>query len=148
MHRPLGVTLSAVLYIYEAGISLLSALATFLMAVAGATPKDLTGLTGVLMGMGEVGGAIFLVLTTLSVVIGIGLLKLRNWARLGTIGLSVLNALGLVYGLAGSLLRGQFIALGANLIFLALYTVVLWYMFRPHVVQMFAATSNHPSSTG
>jgi len=147
MHRPLGVTLGALLYFYGAGISLLSALATFLMAVAGATPKDVTGLTGLLMGLGEIGGAIFLVLTTLSVVVAVGLLKLRNWARIGTIALSGLNALGLLYGFVGSLLRGQTIALIANLIFLALYVMVLRYMFRPHVVQLFAAANTAPPTT-
>jgi hypothetical protein len=147
MRRPLGVTLAAVLYIYEAGISLLSALATFLMAVAGATPRDLTGLTGILMGMGEIGGAMFLVLTLLSIVVGIGLLKLRNWGRLGTIALSGLNALGLLYGVVGTLQRGQGIALAANLVFLALYTVVLWYMFRPRIVQLFQGAGDASSDT-
>lgn len=147
MHRPSGVTLAAIFYIYWACISLVGALATFLMAVTGATSKDLTGATGFLIGLKEIGGVIFLVLAALSLVIGVGLLKLRSWARLGTIVLSGLNALGLLYGVVGSLLRRHIPALLADLIFLALYALVLWYMFRPHVTRAFTTADTVAHTT-
>ena len=138
MQRPSGVTLAAALYVYAACINLLGALATLLMAVTGATPQGLTGATGFLIGLKEIGGVIFFVLSALSLAIGVGLLKLRNWARMGAIALSGLNALGLLYGLVGSLLRFHVLTLVVNLILLALFAWVLWYMFRPHVARLFA----------
>lgn len=144
MERPTGVTILAVLNFLGALLCVLGALLFFLgLGLMGAGAKATgagTGPAAMLMGLGALGGVVFLVFAALAVVVGIGLLKLRNWARILTI---VLTSLSLVLGLLGlvtTLLHFVLFTFVFQLIFLGIYAWILWYMFQAHVKQAFGVT--------
>jgi hypothetical protein len=85
-------------------------------------------------------GVVFLGIAVLYAVIGVGFLKLQNWARILVIVLSalgvLLNGLGILTGLVHLhplLAVWRLISLGINL-WIALY------LLKPHVKQAFGAT--------
>ena len=85
-------------------------------------------------------GAIFLVLALLELAIGIGFIKLQNWARVVAI---VFTGIGVLFGVLGmfSLLAHVMVfALMIRFIVLALQIWILVYLFKPHVKQAFGAT--------
>jgi hypothetical protein len=89
---------------------------------------------------GAVVGAIFLVLALLELAIGIGFIKLQNWARVVAI---VFTGIGVLFGVLGmfSLLAHVMVfALMIRFIVLALQIWILVYLFKPHVKQAFGAT--------
>jgi len=144
MERPTGVTILAVLNFVGALLCVLGALLFFLgLGLAGAGAKTTgagTGGMALLMGLGAVGGVIILIFGAIAVLVGVGLWKLRNWARILTIVLTALSLLFAVLGLLTSLLHFQLFALVFRLVFVAIYALILWYMFQPHVKQAFGAT--------
>lgn len=79
----------------------------------------------------------FLLFAVFFVWFGIGLWKLRNWARQVTIGLMILRLLFLAPGLAIGLLRSDLVGVGLELLFAAVYAWILWYLYQPHVKQLF-----------
>lgn len=141
MDRPFGVTVVAILCFVGAGIGMLGALWVFL------TAKHSTGRAGSVIAVVAITGLYTLAVAALSVVTGVGLLKLRNWARRLTVAFSWLSVAGLLLGVGGSLLRGQIFRLMVDLIFLALFTWVIWYMFRPYVARAFGTKQEVPRIT-
>ncbi|MGB8474676.1 MAG: hypothetical protein WCE61_11390 [Candidatus Acidiferrum sp.] len=141
MERPTGVTILAVLYFLGAvcvvllgilsivGGSLLSGLAH-----AGGPASALFAMGGVVI------GAILLVLGVLDLAIGIGFIKLQNWARVVAI---ILTGIAVLFGLLGLvtlLAHFMMITLVFRLIILAIEIWILVYLFKPHVKQAFGAT--------
>src|SRR5580693_5057648 len=104
MQRPTGVTIIAVLdFIGAAGLLILGLLAFACGSLlagffnAAATANGGTGAapaSGLAAGIGIFIGAIFLAFAIFAIFVAIGLLKLKNWARVTTIVLSVLGLLG------------------------------------------------------
>jgi len=89
---------------------------------------------------GAVVGGIFLVLAVLDLAIGIGFIKLQNWARVVAI---ILIGIGVLFGLlnmATMLAHFVMFVLVVRLIFLAIEIWILVYLFKPHVKQAFGAT--------
>ncbi len=81
-----------------------------------------------------------LVFAAIAAVIGFGLWKLQNWARIVTI---VFSGLGIVSGLLGfltMLLHFSLVGLLFRMIGLGINGLILWYMLQPHVKQAFGAT--------
>jgi len=144
MDRPTGVTIVAMLNFLGALFCVLGGLLLFVgLGVAGAAAQTRRGGTGVmalLMGMGALGGVVCLVAAALSVIIGIGLWKLRNWARVLTIVFTALGLLFCVFGILTGLLHFHLVLVVFRLVFMAIYVLILWYMFQPHVKQAFGAT--------
>jgi len=100
MQRPTGVTILAVLAFIGAGLSVLVAIGAFLggavMSSMMANPRF-----GMLAGVGAVIVGVFLLgIAVMDVVIGFGLWKLQNWARILTIVLSVLDLIHVPFGTA------------------------------------------------
>ncbi len=122
MERPTGVTILAILNFLWAGLHALLAVLFFFIGAEDAAV-----------------GVVALILAAIGLAIGIGLWKLRNWARIVTIvlvglslPLSVLLLLGLLIGFElGSLIF--------QAIFVALYAWIIWYLFQPHVKDAFGA---------
>jgi hypothetical protein len=139
MERPTGVTILAVLAFIGAGFLVLGALA-FIFGGAMLAGLSQAGGGALLGGLGMFAAVIFLAIAALYVVTGIGLLGLKNWARVVTI---VLIALGLVsgaFGLVSSLTHFSIGLLLWRACIIALDVWILVYLFKPHVKQAFGAT--------
>lgn len=150
MDRPTGITILAILGflfgLLMAGLAALmfvggAFLGTMLGAAAaeGGEAAAGAGMAGMLVGFGAVIGGVMLVFAILYFAVGYGLWKLKNWARWITIILSGLGAVLGVLGLLGSLLAFEIISLVFQLVFLAIYAWILWYMFQSHVKEAFDA---------
>ena len=84
-------------------------------------------------------GGMFLVIAVLDLAIGIGFIKLQNWARIVAI---ILIGIGVLFGLIGLLsmfVHLMIFALVFRVIFLAIEIWILVYLFKPHVKQAFGA---------
>jgi hypothetical protein len=143
MERPTGVTVIAVLDFIGAGLVALVAIGLIALGGVLTTAMSSTPLAA-LTGAGAVIVAVIcLGFAALGIVIGIGMLKLRNWARIVTIVLTGLGLLGGVLGLLGltAMHTGSFAgALVRQLITIAIDVWILWYLFQAHVKQAFGAT--------
>src|SRR3990167_7256787 len=140
MDRPTGVTILAVLNFIGAAFYILLALGFMLgMGLLGgmmgqAGGEGSAGAMGMLMGLGVVAGVILLIFALIAILLGWGMWKLKNWARIITI---VLCALGALAGVAIAAMAGQMISAGFNLVFLLIYAWIIWYLLRPHVKEAF-----------
>jgi hypothetical protein len=141
MQRPTGVTILAVLAFVGAGLLVLAALAMFL---GGAIVSNMSAYpqVGMMAGIGSaILGVIVLGFAALDVLMGVGLWKLQNWARILTIVLSGLALLGSVLSILSPFAHIHvFLFLIRPLILAAIYAWILMYLFKPHVKQAFGAT--------
>jgi hypothetical protein len=96
--------------------------------------------SAILAAGGAVVGAIFLVLALLELAIGIGFIKLQNWARVVAIVFTGIAVLFGVLGMFSLLAHVMVFALMIRFIVLALQIWILVYLFKPHVKQAFGAT--------
>jgi hypothetical protein len=134
MQRPGGVTLIVVLDFVSAAICLLVALAGFVGGsfLAGVLSQATPGLSdSVAAGGGIILGIAFLIGALIFGLMGFGLIKLQNWARILTIVLTI-------FGSVGNLVRfGVHGVVFVQAIFLVYYIWVVWYLFQPHVKAVF-----------
>ena len=139
MPRPAGVTILAILAIVGgASVALLG-----LLVIAGAAfiaSLDFTGMP-LLAGIGAVGGVLLILFGAIYIVVGVGLLKLANWARLMTMALA---ATSLVFAfLAGGLVYFPFWAFALRrFITAAIDVLILWYLSQPRIKQAFSPVSS------
>ena len=144
MERPTGVTILAILNFLGAGLYALLAVLFFLIGAGGAASGVLDemggGAAAFLLGLGAAVGVILLIFAAIGLAIGIGMWKLRNWARIVTIVLVGLSLLLGVLGLLGSLISFELGSLIFQAIFVALYAWIIWYLFQPHVKQAFGVS--------
>jgi hypothetical protein len=141
MERPTGVTVLAVLYFIGAvflglgGLGFLvggSALAA--MAKSGGPGSALFAAGGAII------GGFFLVFAILDLALGIGFIKLQNWARVLAI---VLTGIGVLFGLLGLLsvaMHMMVFQMAFQVIVLAVEVWIVVYLFKPHVKEAFGAT--------
>ena len=86
MKRPTGVIAVAVLTFFGAAILALGSFSFFFVAVMATTDGDAGGrVSAALTGMGIAGGFSLLVLAGVAISLAIGVLKLREWARIVSI---------------------------------------------------------------
>jgi hypothetical protein len=136
-----GVTILAVLYFI--GAAFLGCGGLFFIVGGAALGHVLQSggpATALFAAGGAVVGVFMFVLAILDVALGIGFLKLQNWARVVAI---VLIGIGTAFGLLGMLvlmLHFMIFALIIRVIVLAIQIWILIYLFRPHVKQAFGAT--------
>jgi hypothetical protein len=131
MNRPQGVTVIAVLYFVGAAFFGLLGLAFLLGGgmMAAAIARE-TGISAaVIGGLGIVGFIAMLCLAGIDVLIGWGLLSLKEWARIVAIVFAALSAIGGFF----SLFRFSFF----GLIRLAISGWMIWYLLQPQVVAAF-----------
>ena len=159
MKRPLALSILAVLYWLEAASLVLFGLVLWLWVwlagqgvdPAADMPAEAAELMHLLLKMAEEGAlpvlvGLFLLFAVLFVWFGIGLWKLRNWARQVTIGLMILRLLFLAPGLVIGLLRSDLLGLGLQLLFAAVYGWILWYLYQPGVKQLFLPAPPPPTN--
>jgi hypothetical protein len=141
MERPTGVTILAVLYFIGTAILGICGL---LFIVGGSMLSGLAQSGGpgsaIFAAGGAVVGAVFFVLALLELAIGIGFIKLQNWARVVAIVFTGIAILFGVLGMFGMLAHVMVFALMIRLITLAIQIWILVYLFKPHVKQAFGAT--------
>jgi hypothetical protein len=140
MGRPTGVTIIAVLDFIGAGFCVLAGLgmmlgggfiATMMSQQSGAAGAGLMG------AIGAAAGIFFLICAAIAGLLGWGLLKLKEWARIVTIIFAALGALGAVLGLFAVL--GHFVVIGIfwALVRLAINGLIIWYLLQPQVKAAF-----------
>jgi len=139
MGRPTGVTIIAVLDFIGAAVCVLVGLAMMLGGgfVASMLSQQQGGAAGVLAAIGAAAGVFLLVCAAVAVLLGWGLLKLKEWARIVTIILAGLGALGALIGLAGVMGHFAAIAVVFVLVRLAINGLIIWYLLQPHVKAAF-----------
>jgi len=94
VRRPFGVTIIAILTFFAAAVLALGAVALFFVAVMGMTGSDSGDPASVaIAGMGVAGGFLLLVLAGVAACLAIGVLQLREWARIVSIA-SIAAAIG------------------------------------------------------
>lgn len=141
MERPTGVTILAVLYFLGAGFVGLCGL---LFIVGGSMLSGMArsgGPGSALFAMGgAVVGGMFLVIAVLDLILGIGFIKLQNWARVVAIVFTAIGVLFGAFGLVGMVAHLVLFQLVYQLIVLGIEIWILVYLFKPHVKQAFGAT--------
>ena len=141
MGRPLGVTILGVGMIL-AGLGFgVAAISIFLAGSTGATaaaPEN-GAMATALAALGAAGGIIFLLFGAVHVILAIAVFQLRNLARILTIFLFVLIAVGACLGLFATLLSYSRVGLLWNVSILLLDLLALWYLLRPATKEAFRA---------
>jgi hypothetical protein len=151
MNRPTGVTLIAVLCFIGGAFAALAGLGMVAGGGMLATMMSQQGqsagpLAGIMAGLGAALGIVFLVIAAVDIVLGVGLIKLKEWARMATI---VLTAIGAALGALGLLtLLAHFILFAAIIraCVLALQIWIIMYLLKPEVKAAFQGTQAHGAS--
>ena len=139
MGRPTGVTVIAVLDFIGAGFCVLLGLGMMLGGgfIASMMSQQQRAGAGILAAVGAAAGVVILICAVLAIVLGWGLLKLKEWARIVTI---VFAAIGAVFGLLGLFtLLAHIAVIGIfwALCRLAINVWIIWYLLQPHVKAAF-----------
>jgi uncharacterized membrane protein (DUF2068 family) len=87
--------------------------------------------------MGAAAAIFFFVIAGLDLLVGIGLWKLKNWARLITVVLTALGAVFQLFGLIGTLSHFNAFAFVVSLVILAIEVLIIWYLLRADVKAAF-----------
>lgn len=145
MKRPAGVTIFAVLTFCTAAILAVGSAAFFIVAVMGMTGADSGDpVSAAIAGMGVAGGFSLLVLAGVAVCLAIGVLDLREWARIVSIG-SIAVGMGCTI-LSFGIFRGYVLlpvvpSLVCRLLLMATAVWMLAYLVRPQVKRAFCLVS-------
>jgi hypothetical protein len=152
MGRPTGVTVIAVLYFLGTGICLLVGIGVIagggmfaeLIKNSGGENSGLGA--GVMAAVGAVLGIFLLAFGVLDLIVGIGLVKLKNWARIIALVLSGLDVLLALPGLALALLHFNLITLMFRLVLVAINGWIIWYLIQPNVTAAFQGRTTAASA--
>lgn len=142
MGRPVGVTILAVLDFLGAVLCVLGGIGMMVGGGFMATLINQQGSqgagagAGILAALGAALGVFLLICAAIGVLVGWGLWKLKNWARIVTIVFAVLGVLGALLGLATAFIHfSMFVLLIA--IRIAICGLIIWYLLRPDVSAAF-----------
>jgi len=152
MVRPTGVTVIAILCFIGAALAGLGGIG---MIVGGGFVATImnqqgqagsAGLASMMAGLGAALGIFFLIIAAVDVALAIGLLNLKEWARIVTIVLTGLGAaLGLL-GLLGGFIHFVLFASLFRLCILAIQGLIIWYLLKPEVKAAFQAPQARAAS--
>jgi hypothetical protein len=143
--RTTGVTAVAVLTFFGAAIFALGSFAFFFVAVMAMTGGDAGERVSVaLTGMGVAGGILLLVLAGLATSLAIGVLKLREWARIvsiasigGGIALAVLS----LFAFRRYVVIPVVPSIACHLVVMVVAGCMAQYLSRNRVKQLFSAST-------
>lgn len=143
MNRPTGVTVIAILDFLGAGLCILGGLGMMLGGGFIATLINQqggqagAGAAGILAGIGVMVGVFCLIIAAVEIILAVGLLKLKEWARIVTIVLTaIFGALGLL-GLLGSFIHFSLFATVIRICVLAIQAFIIMYLLKPEVKAAF-----------
>jgi hypothetical protein len=143
MNKPAGVIVIAILYFLGAALCLIFGLlfiagggflATILkqQGEAGAS-----GLASILAGLGAVIGVVFVVFCAIDVLVGWGLLTLKNWARIVAIVFSIIGLCFQAFSLMRALTHLGIPHLIIPVVVIAIHGLIIWYLLKPEVKAAF-----------
>jgi hypothetical protein len=139
--RPTGIIIIAVLTFLAAAVLALGSIVFFVVAVMSLTGGDAADpASAAIAGMGVAGGFSLLVLAGVATGLAIGVLKLREWARIvsiGAIAVGIACAICSVFAFAGYPVIPVVPMVGVHLILLATGAWMLSYLVRPRVKLVF-----------
>jgi hypothetical protein len=143
--RPIGVTIIAVLTFFGAAILALGAFGFFFVAAMGLTGADDADTASVaIAGMGIAGGFSLLVLAGVAVCLAIGVLQLREWARVVSV-VSIATGIGCTILSLFAFRRYVVIpAVPSIYCHLLIVTTAVWmlaYLLLPRVKQVFGTVA-------
>ena len=145
MIRPLGVTIIAILTFLGAAILAFGALIFLFVGTVGMTGADAGEPFSVaIAGMGAAGGFSLLVLAGVAVSVAIGVLKLREWARIVSIasfGLGIVGTTVSLFSVMGYLVIPAIPMILGHLLEMAAAVWMLSYLLRPTMKQAFSAVT-------
>jgi len=143
-YRPTGLTLTVIYFFLIGAFKVLWALRVLFIPL----PDPLANLT-------ITAGLLILAFAALHIAIGWGLWEMREWARLGAIVLSILSLIA--YLLAGLYFIGGFEIAGfpvrfpgvgiGMLVLAAVPALIIWYLFKPEVTELFRERVVYPPPT-
>ena len=141
MNRPTGVTILAVLHFLGAGFAVLCGFGflfggTLLALLGMSFPAGIAGFWLAVVAASFFAGAV------LAVLVGVGLLRLRSWARLVSIVLAGLGLLFAVLGVSSALLHFSVFLTIREVLVAVLYLWIMTYLLKPHVKQAFGASGS------
>src|SRR5215468_3422012 len=143
MNRPVGVTIIAILVLIGAAFCILGGIGMMFgggMLATIMSQQQAQGSAagaGVLAGLGAVGGIVMLVIAVLYLLVGIGLWKLKNWARLVTVILTAIGAVFQLFILVTLLLHFNIFSVMVTAVVLAIQALIIWYLLRADVKAAF-----------
>jgi hypothetical protein len=152
MGRPTGVTVIAILGFLLAGLCILGGLGMMLgggfiaSIINQQGGQGSAGAAGVFAGIGAAVGIFCLIVAAIDIVLALGLLKLKEWARIVTIVLTaIFGALGLL-GLLGSFIHFNLFATIIRICVLAIQAFIIVYLLKPEVKAAFQAPQARTAS--
>ena len=141
MGRPVGVTILAILNFIGAAFCLLGGIAMILgggfMATMLSQGQGSAGAAGILAGLGAAAGVFIIIVGGVSALVGFGLWKLKEWARVVSIVLYGISAALQLLGLLGSLAHFNAFAVIWSVFWIAVDAFVIFYLLKPEVKAAF-----------
>jgi len=151
MKRPFGVAVLAIIHFLEALLFLLTGAMLWLFArlveemgedALQATDELSARMLPLILEFIQSGKlmVVYALIAALAVVfaaVGVGLWRLRRWARLLTLGLTGLRLVFLLPGLVVSLVQMDALLIGGHALMLFVYGWIVWYLFQPEVKRAF-----------
>src|SRR2546421_1649861 len=143
MNRPVGVTILAILCFIGTALCVIGGIGV--MAGGGfianlinqSGGQGSAGAAGLLAGLGAAVGVIILIFGAVYALVGWGLWKLKEWARIVTIVLVAIGALFQALGVFGSLLHFNIFGILWAGFWLAVDVLIIWYLLKPEVKAAF-----------
>ena len=145
MGRPVGVTVLAILNFIGAAFCVLGGIAMILGGGGIATlinqqgGQGSAGAAGILAGLGAAAGVFIIIIGGVGALVGFGLWKLKEWARIISIVFAGIGAAMQLLGLLGSLAHFNLFAVVWSLFWLAIDALIIWYLLKPEVKAAFQA---------
>jgi len=143
MGRPVGVTILAILAFIGAAFCLLGGIAMMagggfmatLMSQQGG--QGSAGAAGLFAGLGAVAGVFIIIVGGVYALVGFGLWKLKNWARIVSIVLLGIGVAVQLLGLLGTLAHFNLFAFVWSVLWIAVDAFIIWYLLKPEVKAAF-----------
>jgi hypothetical protein len=142
MVRPVGVTILAILNFIGAAFCLLGGIGMilgggFIATILSQQGQGSAGAAGALAGLGAVAGVFIIVVGGVSALLGFGLWKLKEWARIVSIVLYGISGAFQLLALLGSMAHFNVFAFVWSIFWVALDAFIIWYLLKPEVKAAF-----------
>jgi hypothetical protein len=142
MVRPVGVTILAILNFIGAAFCLLGGIGMilgggFIATILSQQGQGSAGASGALAGLGAVAGVFIIIVGGVSALLGFGLWKLKEWARIVSIVLYGISGALQLLALLGSLAHFNVFAFVWSIFWVAVDAFIIWYLLKPEVKAAF-----------
>lgn len=143
MARPVGVTILAILNFIGAafcllgGITMIAGGGFLATLISQQNQPGSAGAAGFFAGLGAFMGIFIIIIGGIGLLVGIGLLKLKEWARIVSIVFAGIGAALQLLGLLGSLSHFNIIAVVWSLFWIGINGLIIWYLLKPEVKAAF-----------